>query len=395
MKREALYSVHGPVVRRPHGTYAICYASYGDIRQVEQWYRMGKANNMAEFESAMRIRAVPCFNTGYADKEGNIWYIYNARFPLREEGYDWKKYLPGDTSETLWSEYLPFEKLPQVKNPASGFVQNCNATPYRTTIGPENPQPEDFSTTFGIEPHSFMTNRSLRLLELLGGDESITEEEFYAYKYDMKYSRESFATDVLEDIFNAPPPDDPVVREAVEVLRNWDFSTGPDNRGTAIAVLAMEPLVRARMRGRPAPNPMKLLKEKAHLLKDTFGRVDVPWGWVNRLARGTIDVGMGGGPDVLHAVYGNWKDGHIVGKAGDCYVLMVTWDADGNVHSRSIHQFGSATLDESSPHYADQVPLFIARETKPVWLDEEELRQHLEAEYRPGEPRPGGINSPE
>jgi penicillin amidase/acyl-homoserine-lactone acylase len=66
---------------------------------------------------------------------------------------------------------------------------------------------------------------------------------------------------------------------------------------------------------------------------------------------------------------------------------MATWDSDGKVHSRSVHQFGSATLDESSPHYADQVPLFIARKTKQVWLDEAELRQHLEAEYRPGEPR--------
>ena len=67
---------------------------------------------------------------------------------------------------------------------------------------------------------------------------------------------------------------------------------------------------------------------------------------------------------------------------------MVSWDADGTLHSRSIHQFGSATLDASSPHYADQTPLFIRRETRPVWFDEADLREHLESEYRPGEPRP-------
>ena len=387
VKREALYSVHGPVVRQPHGTYAIRYAGYGDIRQIEQLYRMGKANNIEEFEQAMRIGAIPSFNVGYADKEGNIWYIYNALLPLRSEGYDWRKYLPGNTSETLWHEYLPFEKLPQVKNPASGFVQNCNATPYRATIDPDNPLTDNYSPTFGIEPLSLMNNRSLRILELLSGDESITEEEFYAYKYDMKYSRESFVAEVLGDILNAPALDDPVVQEAVEVLRNWDLSTDPENPATAVAMLAMVPIVRSRMKGQTGQDPMVRLKEQAHLLKDTFGRVDVPWQEVNRLVRGDVDVGMGGGPDVLHAVYGNWENGRFVGRAGDSYILMATWDADGQVHSRSIHQFGSATLDESSPHYADQVPLFIARKTKPVWLDEDDLRQHLEAEYRPGETR--------
>jgi penicillin amidase/acyl-homoserine-lactone acylase len=55
------------------------------------------------------------------------------------------------------------------------------------------------------------------------------------------------------------------------------------------------------------------------------------------------------------------------------------------VHSRSIHQYGSATLDESSAHYADQAPLYANRQLKPVWLDEAEIRAHLEREYRPGE----------
>ncbi len=389
MRRNVRYSVYGPVVRQPHGTYAIRYAGYGDIRQVEQWYRMNKARNIAEFEEAMRIRGVPCFNVGYADREGNIWYIYNALLPKRCEGYDWKKFLPGNTSETLWREYLPFEKMPQVKNPKCGFVQNCNATPFRATLDPENPREEDFSKTCGIEPRSMMTNRSLRLLELLGADKSITEEEFYAYKYDMKYSRDSLVGEVLEEVFKAPAPDDPVVRKAVEVLRKWNYAADPESRGMAIAALGLERAVRARIFGRKPPSdPLKQLGKAAHRLHDTFGRIDVPWKRVNRLVRGKVDVGMGGGPDALHAAYGSWKDGRIVINAGDCYILLVTWDKDGKVHSRSIHQFGSATLDASSPHYADQVPLFVARKTKPVWFDEKDLRQHLEAEYRPGEPRP-------
>ncbi|MBN1347327.1 MAG: acylase [Phycisphaerae bacterium] len=389
LDRKARYSVHGPVIRQTHGTYAVRYAGYGNIRQVEQWYRMGKARNIDEFEKAVRIRALPSFNIGYADAKGNIWYIYNALLPKRAEGYDWKKYLPGDTSETLWTEYLPFEKMPQVRNPKAGFIQNCNATPFQATIGDDNPREEDFPKSCGIEPRSYMGNRSQRLIELLGADESITEEEFYAYKYDLKYSPKSPAGDVIKEILAAPPSEDPLVRKAIEVIKEWDLSTAPDSRGTAIVVLSLEKAVRARMSGkRRGPDPMGEIKEKAQLLQDTFGRIDVPWQQVNRLVRGKVDVGLGGGPDVLHAVYGKWDNGRLVGQAGDSYILMVTWDRDGKVHSRSVHQFGSATLDESSPHYADQVPLFVAMKTKPVWFEEAELRQHLEGEYRPGEPRP-------
>ena len=76
--------------------------------------------------------------------------------------------------------------------------------------------------------------------------------------------------------------------------------------------------------------------------------------------------------------------------AGDTYVLLVRWDKAGNVSSESIHQFGSATQNESSPHYDDQSPLFARQEMKPTWFDERELLKHLESRYRPGEARPAG-----
>jgi len=381
-RREALWSVHGPVVRRPHGTYGIRYAGIGEIRQVEQWYRMNKARNLAEWQDAMRMGAIAMFNCGYADRDGNIYYLYNGLLPIRAEGYNWQQYLPGDTSETLWTEYLPFEKLPQVLNPPSGFIQNCNSSPFKTTIGPGNPRPEDFSPTFGIETK--MTNRALRALELFGADESITEEEFYAYKYDMTYSAQSEAAQLRKKILASPPSDDPVVQEAIEVLRAWDLRTNPENTGAAIGVLGAL-AVRGMRADADDPAFMAAFADVAHKLKEAHGRIDVPWSEVNRVRRGTIDLGIGGGPDVLHAVYGGeLENGRIYGRNGDCYILMVTWDESG-VTSRSIHQYGSATLDETSPHYADQVPLFVERRMKPVWLDEADIRAHLEREYRPGE----------
>lgn len=385
IKREVLRSVHGPVIRRPHGVYAIRFAGYGDIRQVEQWFHMGKSQTMEAFETALRMRSIPSFNVGYADKEGNIWYLYNALIPKRDNRYDWQAYLPGDTSETVWTEYVTFETLPQVKNPKSGYIQNCNSTPFHTTTGPENPNPERYPASMGIEDPEMMTNRALRANELFGGDESITEEEFYAYKHDWCYSEQSRAAAFRAEILGAVKEEDPIIQKALKVLRDWDLKADPENTGTAVAVLTMEPVVRAEMFGKPVPDPVEIFKERVQELHDTYGRVDVPWKQVNRLVRGDLQLGVGGGPDLLRCIYGDWNGQYLSAVAGDCYVLMVTWDADGTVRSRSIHQYGSATQRPDHPHYDDQAHLFVKEEMKPTFLNKEELLANVKLRYTPGE----------
>lgn len=387
---EVLWSVYGPTIRRPHGVYAIRYAGIGDVRQVEQWYRMNKAKNLEEWERAVRMASVPMYNCTYADREGNILYLYQALLPLRSEGYDWKKHLPGNTAKTLWTAYLPYERLPRVKNPASGFVINCNNTPYRTTTGPGNPRWEDYAPSFGIEDR--MTNRSLRALELLGSDPSITGEEFYIYKYDMAYSMDSSMAKLIKRINAAVRPDDPLMREALRVLNEWNMRTDPENRGAALAVLADHFIIGTDSEGAKRIQEVSdgdiragFIKA-AKLLKEKHGRIDVPWHAVNRLIRGKTDLGLGGGPDILHDVSGELQaNGRFRGSKGDSYILLVTWDRKGKVHSQTIHQYGSATLNTRSPHYADQAPLFVKRSLRPVWRDITEIRAHLEREYRPGE----------
>lgn len=384
-KVEVLWSVYGPTIRRPYGTYAIRYAGMGDVRAVEQWYRMNKARNFQEWLAALRMQAIPMFNIGYADAEGNIAYFYNATVPVRDETYDWSGTLPGNTSETLWTRYLPLERLPQVVNPSSGFIQNCNSTPFRTTVGPDNPRLEDFSHTMGIGLG--LTNRARRALELFGADSSITEEEFYQYKFDVTYSKDSQVARYVQQILNTPPPDSPLAREALRVLAAWDLRSNPENRSAALAILTLKTCHELReQNGGEEPDMMAVLVQTARKLQERFGRIDVEWQQVNRLIRGKVDLGLGGSPDVLHAVYGEeMEDGRLRGFVGDCFMMLVSWDRDGRVSSRSIHQYGSATSREDSPHYADQAPLFVQNRLKPVWMDEAAIRQHLEREYRPGE----------
>jgi penicillin amidase/acyl-homoserine-lactone acylase len=384
VKEEVLWSVYGPVLRRPHGTYAIRYAGLGQSGIYEQLYRVNRARTLEEWQEAMQLHGLPMFNVTYADREGNIYYLYHGLLPVRSEGFDWSQYLPGDTSQTLWTEYLPFEELPQVLNPESGFLQNCNSSPFQTTIGPENPRPEDFSSSLGIETR--MTNRALRALELFASDESITEDEFHRYKYDMAYSSQGDMPQYVQSILEAPLPNEPDVEAALQIVSGWNLRGDAENRGIGLVVWTLQSL------DFPEPDELEptalanAFVDAVQTFMETYGRVDIAWSEVNRLRRGDVDLGLGGGPDLLHAVYGKMsEDGKLVGRQGDSFVLLATWDKEGNVHSRSIHQYGSATLDETSRHYADQAPLFAQRQLKPVWLDEAEIRTHLEREYRPGE----------
>ncbi len=382
---DAYWSVHGPVVKKPHAAYAIRFSRYGELRQVEQWFRMNKATDLASWKEAMAIHAIPMFNTVYADKEGNIGYIYNAALPMRSAGANWAERIDGSTGATLWDSYLPFENLPMVFNPASGFVQNCNNTPFATTIGDDNPKENNYPPELGIE--SIMTNRAQRSLELFGSDSSITRDEFYRYKYDMSYSRESVAAKYMEQISNLSESAtlSAELQKAVEVIEKWNLSADPENQQAALALLTLEPFhAGGRYRDDVSDDElMESLEKAASELTNAYGALEVPWQRVNRLIRGDVNIGMGGSPDVLHAIYGI-PDGEGIRKgiAGESYILLVDWDKDGKLHSQSIHQFGSATLDKQSPHYADQSPIFASRQLKPLSQEGDRFQENLTRQYQ-------------
>lgn len=397
IKQEVLWSIYGPTVRTDHGTYAIRYAGYGRVDIFEQLYHMNKATNFNQWRSAMEIGAIPNFNVGYGDTEGNIYYLYNAMMPIRTEGYNWSLYLPGDTSDTLWSEYLPFDDLPQVLNPPSGFIQNANSTPFQTTLGPGNPDPAAYSETMGIE--TSMTNRALRALEQFGSDESITFSEFMDYKYDRQYSINSDISNWIEMLLQWAPPNDKDIQDALDVLRDWDLEVNTYSPAPTLIAYTIYHLLEDEQPINPSHLVGSQVSQQALIeafrkavthLEDNFGSVLVPWGQANRLMRGDVDLALSGGLDLLHAIYGRLgTDGRFVGFQGDSFIQLVRFDPSGEIESYSIHQYGTATLVPQSPHYSDQSHWFASRRLKPVWFDEAEIRANLEREYQPGDDYPG------
>jgi acyl-homoserine-lactone acylase len=383
INEDRYYSQHGPVLRTDHGDYAIRYAGHGEIRQIDQWLAMNKAGSLDEWQGAMDMLAISSFNFVAADDQGNIGFFHNSQSPLRADGFNWQQYLPGDRSDLIWSSYLPFRQLPQVVNPASGYLLSVNQSPFRVTAEADNQQRSNFSEKFGFPTR--MTNRATRGLELFAAQGQISEADFKAIKFDNSYAKDSRAMVYLEDIFTVNYPAAGQYQDAQQQLRGWDLSTNQDNTAAALGVCSISEEWKAEQGGRTPPPVQAEFEKCVDLLHSNFGRSDVAWGEVNRIIRGQENLPLSGGPDVMRAVYGTGleEDGHLTDVAGDGLFIFASWAADGTQTIESIHQYGSSTLDPASRHYGDQMPLFARQEMKPTFFDAAELARHTQRVYEP------------
>src|SRR5262249_47604848 len=118
-KRTYWDSPLGPIVHRTaEKAFALKSPIYDTFRAYEGcWYAMGKATNWGEFHALLKKERLPMFNLGYADVEGNTFYLWNGLLPKRPEGTDYRLDVPGDTGKYVWSQLHAIDDLPQLLNP--------------------------------------------------------------------------------------------------------------------------------------------------------------------------------------------------------------------------------------------------------------------------------------
>ena len=378
------WSVHGPVIKNARGMFALRYAGIDQAKMLEQYYRIGKARDWNEWSRAMNIGGIPATNFIYADRTGRIAYVYNAMFPPRKPGFDYRGILPGDTSADLWDGALGFDAMPKIVDPKSGFVTNANNTPFLSAGAGSEMNPASYSPLLGIERR--LTNRGIRAVELMSADTSITPEELLTIKFDSAYSRNSYVGAWMAKIAATDLKDSPQLAKAQALLATWDWKSDGKGGADTLAELMIRPANRTNYNGTPLPDVRKTLQEWSDHLIKYFGRLDVPLLEMQRLRRGAVDLPTDGGTDALRAT-SIWdkteKDHKGRVKHGDSFIMLINWDKAGKVSSRSIQPYGAATTRPESPHYTDQMKLFVAKQFKPVHFERADLRANAKRAYRP------------
>lgn len=407
----------GPLVKRLDATTYLSanVAGIFDTSRLTQALGMVRAKNLDEWKSAVGNCALPMFNVAYADDAGNILYLYNGSIPIRDPAYNWKQPVDGTVSATQWQGLHPLDGLPQLLNPQCGYIQNCNTSPFNTTLE-ENPVRSAFPA-YMFEDADHEKRRAKLSRQLLSELSNVTFDAFSQLALDSRLYWPSVQLPVYQSEFDKLTHSNPQVAESLqpywEHLRDWDCIAGIDSTQTTLCVTWYEELHQGIYPGETLKSQYEgdltsqllALGKAAEYLKSIHGDWKVPWGRVHRLQRvpNKPDVESAavsfnsllgslpcpGAPGPLGIVFTVYSTPSVpllrtarYAIVGSCYVGVVEFG--DRVRAASAVQFGSSS-NTKSPHYFDQAELFSEQRLKPAWFYPEDVLAHAVHSYHPGE----------
>ncbi len=82
---------------------------------LEEWFAMGRARNLREFEAAIEHLQIPTFSVVYADKDGHIMLVFNGDVPIRPKGDAafWAAPVPGIILRSFGNEFTRMVIFPR------------------------------------------------------------------------------------------------------------------------------------------------------------------------------------------------------------------------------------------------------------------------------------------
>jgi acyl-homoserine lactone acylase PvdQ len=408
MKTERMplyYTHHGPVICFDvdnQRAYSVKLPNFDGVNYSTGLYRVMSATDLPSFKAALSDQLIPRWNFLYTDAE-NLYWVHNGLVARRNEKYDWRKPVPGWKKDTEWGEYLPFSDNPQVLNPASGFLQNCNNPPWVATrksgLMPLAPVP--YYLSYPVKPDAgeeVLNARGERVFGVLTRpDTSFTLEQM------MNLATDTYvlAADVIVPLLKQAhcqrkPPIETGLDHAVKTLAAWNRRTGRDSVAYTYLFYwaqAYRDLFSdaefARFTGyrrngidinslREQDRAWRSLQMALDRIQSRFGSLDVPWGKMNVVVRGrTLPLDGTNAFDVLHPDFGAAQpDGRILCNDGWGHLMIAM---EGNPKQVwSILPYGESE-DPKSAHYNDQAKLHSDGQLKRFWFTPDEILDNTES----------------
>ncbi len=408
IEQTAYYTHLGPVISKPDVKAGVAYVGatlyLEQSRVFEQAYKMATSKNIYEFFQAVGIGEFNPQNIMFADVNGDIGYVRSGATPIRPDGYDWNRPVPGDTSKTAWKGIHKVEDLVHVFNPPQGYMQNCNISPENMTANSPMTSEKYKDYIFNV---SWDTNnpRGLRTRELLDADDSVTRDEAIAYTMDVQdYFAKPWQAELqlaIEAVGKSHMQQAEFAQAAKAIL-DWDRQVTAQATQTVLykfwrlkcgRELDLKPLADGKHLDRKAQlRLLELLAETIEEMKSQYGRWDIAWGEIHKVGRdgqyfpvGGTDFRSGNKEANFSETLFNVRSvedpkhpGRFIANNGSMAMILMFFHKDG-IESLTCTPWGQSGHSKS-PHFMDQgEKLYSKRKMKPSWWTKKELLNNVES----------------
>ncbi len=222
VKREILFTVHGPVVEEEDGAViSMRWTGHEPSTETRFMYLLDRASNVNDFRTALSYYRLGAQNFIYADIDGNIFYQPTGKVPIRNG----TPYLPldGSSGEHEWNSYIPYDELPWTLNPREHFIATANARPVDATY------PYYIGYFFDIG------YRVTRIKQLLRSKQTLTFEDVRAIQADdYVLVAERLKPILLEAIEREKSLLPSRTLKAAKRVRDWDNHATTDSVASSI-----------------------------------------------------------------------------------------------------------------------------------------------------------------
>ena len=407
---------HGPIVgQQADDKWLAVRMMNAPLAALSQSYLRTKAGGYDDFRKVMKLNGNASNNTVFADNQGTIAYWHGNFMPRRNPRFDWSQPVDGADPATEWRGLHGVDELVRVKNPASGFIQNCNSTPF-TVAGPAgSPAKTAYPAYLAPDAENY---RGLNAVRVLSSKSKFTLDTLIAAANDPHLTAFDDLLPPLLAAYDANPIGQPAATtEAVSVLRAWNRGYATTSVAQTVAIHWAEKLQNLARPRLPADQQLDYMRfvaftnqnttpqEKLAALTETladltrdFGTWRVAWGEVNRFQRltGKIQEIYNDQQPSLPVAFTSSAWGSLAafgartqagtrrryGSIGNSFVAVVEFGP--RVRARSVVTGGQSS-QPGTPHFADQAALFTTGQFKEVLFYPEDLRAHTERTYHPGE----------
>lgn len=407
----AYHTHHGPITQMGEGHWIASAMMWEPLKALEQSYIRTKQDGYQGFRKMMDLRTNSSNNTVYADAEGNIAYFHGNFIPRRSTEFDYTKPVDGSNPKTDWQGLHTVDESITLLNPENGWIQNCNSTPFTAALE-FSPKKENYPSYMSIDQENF---RGVHAIELLTDRSGYTLDSLIKLAYDPYLPAFKVLIPGLIEAYDRHDDKNPKLKDAIEILRKWDFKTSKESVAMTLAeyygmnCLKSEGKIERSFTSQmdkiiyegkesPIDHRLNLFEAAIDKLILDFGTWNIAWGEVNRYqrlngdifqkfddAKPSIPIGFASGRWGALAAFGvsytnNTKK--IYGTRGNSFVAAVEFG--DKVKAKSILA-GGESGDPSSPHFDDQAQRYADVQFKDVAYYKEDVLKQAKETYKPGE----------